>query len=90
MTPLERTQQREERFTKMNEEEFIRYFVADSIILTYCTHITFNDAEEWAEWCTEEHGERYCGKSFIGLATDHKYYIEECIHNATKIIGELL
>lgn len=90
MTPKERQEQREERYRNMTDEEFIRHFVADAVILTCCTENEFNDAEEWAEWCTEEHGEWYCGKSFYSLATDFKYYIEECITNAEKIIMELL
>lgn len=90
MTPKERQEQREERYKNMTDEEFIRHFVADAVILTCYTDITFNNADEWAEWCTEEHGERYCGKSFYGLASDFKYYVEECIANAEKIVNELL
>ena len=46
MTPKERQEQREERYRNMTDEEFIRHFVADAVILTCYTDIKFNDADE--------------------------------------------
>ena len=80
-----------DRLKEMDEETFIRYIVMESVILVYLTDYMFQNAEEWCEWCIEEFGSNYYqGKNFKQLTSDHKYYIEECILNAIKILDERL
>lgn len=78
-----------ERLKEMDDETFIRYIVMESVILVYLTDSMFQTAEEWCDWCIEEFGNNYYqGKNFKQLTSDHKYYIEECILNANKVLDK--
>ena len=74
------------RLKEMDVDAFIRYMVVEGVVTQYLTNYMFEIAEEWADWCSYNFDKIYCSHTFAQLAVDHKYYIEECILNANKVI----
>lgn len=88
---IAQTKNRELRLKKMSDQSFIHFITTEAVVLLYLTQYMMETAEEWVEWCTAEYGGNvYCGHNFAQLGVDHKYYIEESIKNANKILDEFI
>lgn len=76
----------EQRLKEMDDLSFIRYMVVEAVVTQYLTTYMFETADEWSDWCRYNFDNYYCGHNIAQLAIDYKYYIEECILNANKVI----
>lgn len=81
---------REQRLKEMDDLSFIRYMVVEAVVTQYLTTYMFETADEWSDWCRYNFDNYYCGRNIAQLAIDYKYYIEECILNANKVIDSQL